>query len=267
MKNDYHRKAVVITGGTKGIGLATGLAFGRAGAHVYLTHHWGSADEDAVRKQFAEAGAPVPAIVEADASKDDDTTKLLELVRKDHESLEVLVANVCAVPVVEGVDSLSKRGLLKSIEYSSWPFVASLRLTKKVFGRYPRYLIGTSSDGMDHYYQGYDYVAVVKAVMETLCRYLTRQLLREDIRINMVRTRNVITESALAIHGADYPEFVRKFGGEHHFVQTEEVGDAIFALCSGLLDAYNGQVLTVDRGGSFSDNLFRVYHAREELGL
>ena len=268
MKNDFHGKAVLITGGTKGIGLATGLAFGRAGAHVYLTHRWGSADEDEVRRLFADAGAArPPTIVEADASKDDETVRLLEQVHKEHDGLEVLVSNVCAVPVVEGIESLSKRGLLKSLDYSAWPFVAYLRQTKKILSRYPRYLIGTSSDGPDHYYQGYDYVAVVKAVMEVFCRYLSRQLLREDIRINIVRTRNVITESALAIHGADYPDFVRKYGGEKHFVLADEVGGTIFALCSGLLDALSGQVITVDRGGSFSDNLFRLYHAREALGL
>ena len=38
MLNDYTGKAVVITGGTKGIGLATGLAFGRVGAHVYTPY-------------------------------------------------------------------------------------------------------------------------------------------------------------------------------------------------------------------------------------
>ena len=56
--NDYTNKAVLITGGTKGLGLATGLAFGRHGAHVYLTNKWGSADEDALRQQFVDAGAP-----------------------------------------------------------------------------------------------------------------------------------------------------------------------------------------------------------------
>lgn len=268
MRNDLHGKAVVITGGTKGIGLATGLAFAREGAHVYLTHHWGSADEAEVRRRFVEVGAALaPVIVEADASKDGDTVRLLEQVRAEHDRIEVLLSNVCAVPVVDGVESLSKRGLIKSVEYSAWPFVAYLRQTKSTFGHYPRYLIGTSSDGPDHYYQGYDYVAVVKAVMEVFCRYLSRRLLREDVRINIVRTRNVITESALAIHGQDYPEFVRKYGGEKHFVEADEVGETILALCSGLLDALSGQVITVDRGGSFSDNLFRLYHDRQALGL
>ena len=46
---DYRGKAVLVTGGTDGIGKATGLAFGAFGAQVYLTHRWGSADEDALR--------------------------------------------------------------------------------------------------------------------------------------------------------------------------------------------------------------------------
>jgi enoyl-[acyl-carrier-protein] reductase (NADH) len=268
MRNDLHGKAVVITGGTKGIGLATGLCFAREGAHVYLTHHWGSADEVQVRRRFAEVGvALAPVIVEADASKDEDTVRLLEQVHAEHDRVEVMLANVCSVPIIDGIESFSKRGMIKSVEYSAWPFVTYLRQTKAIFGRYPRYMIGTSSDGQDYYYQGYDYVAVVKAVMEVLCRYLARRLLCEDVRINMVRTRNVITESALAIHGQDYPEFVRRFGGEHHFIEADEVGETILALCSGLLDALSGQVISVDRGGPFSDNLFRLYHNRQALGL
>ena len=72
MRNDFNGRAVIITGGTKGIGLATGLAFGKQGAHVYLTHRWGSADEDEINKRFAEAKAPAPSILEADVSIDDD---------------------------------------------------------------------------------------------------------------------------------------------------------------------------------------------------
>ena len=68
MFNDLRGKAVLITGGTAGIGLATGLAFGRRGAHCTLTYHWGSADEDEVRDRFAEVGAPTPRLVQADAA-------------------------------------------------------------------------------------------------------------------------------------------------------------------------------------------------------
>jgi Aminotransferase class I and II len=44
--NDLRGKAVLITGGTMRIGLATGLAFARQGAVCTLTHKWGTASED-----------------------------------------------------------------------------------------------------------------------------------------------------------------------------------------------------------------------------
>ena len=267
MLNDYTDKAVLVTGGTKGIGLAAGLAFGRAGAHLYLTHRWSSADEDAIRSAFSAAGARPPCIVEADVSVDDETVQLMELIREEHESLEALVSNVTVVPTTSGIESLARRALFKSLDYSTWPLVSYLQRSKKTFGRYPRYVVGTSTDGVTHYYEGYEYVALTKAVMEVLCRYLSRHLQDEDIRFNVVRTRNVITESALAIHGADYPEFARKYGGEPHFVQASDVGNTIFALCSGLLDAMSAQVVHVDNGGPFSDNLMRLYRRREEYGL
>ena len=265
--NDYKGKAVLVTGGTKGIGLATGLAFGRAGAHVYLTHRWGSADETDVLKQFADVNAPAPTIVEADASKDDETKAVLEKVKEEHEAIEMLMSNVCVVPVAQGIESWSRRALTKSLEYSAWPFVSYLQQAKEIFGRHPRYVIGTSSDGPDHYYQGYEYVALSKAVMEVFCRYLSKHLLDEDIRINIVRTRNVITESALGVHGEEYPAFVKKYGGEPHFVDAEEVANTIYAMCSGMLDALGGQIINIDNGGPFSDNLMRLYRRRDEFGL
>lgn len=267
MLNDYKGKAVLITGGTRGIGLAAGLAFGRAGARCFLTHRWGSADEGELRERFAAHGAPEPRIVEADVSQADDTKAVLAQIKEEHDALEAVVSNVTVVPISEGFESLTKRALFKSLEYSTWPMLDYLQQTKQIFGRYPRYLVGTSTDGVDHYYQGYEYVALTKVVMEVLGRYLSKHLLADDIRINMVRTRNVITESALAIHGEAYPDFVQRYGGDPHFVQAEEVGNVIYALCSGLLDALAGQIISVDNGGAFSDNLMRVYRRREEFGL
>src|ERR1700690_1876815 len=100
MLNDFKGKAVLITGGTKGIGLATGLAFGQQGAHVTLTNKWGSADEDDIRDQFLRRKAPVPSIVEADAGSNEDTKALLQELKKKHERVEVLISNVAFAQVV-----------------------------------------------------------------------------------------------------------------------------------------------------------------------
>jgi enoyl-[acyl-carrier-protein] reductase (NADH) len=39
----------------------------------------------------------------------------------------------------------------------------------------------------------------------------------------------------------------------------EDCGKAVFALCSGFLDAVNGQIITVDYGMPFQDNLMMRY--------
>ena len=267
MLNDYRSRAVLITGGTKGIGLATGLAFGSQGANVYLTHRWGSVDEAKVREQFSAVGAPSPEIVESDVSVEADTQRLIAMILERHDRVEAFVSNVCVVPTTNGIESFSKRALFKSIEYSAWPFVAYLQQIKKAFKKLPRYVIGISSDGPDHYYQGYEYVAISKMVMEVFCRYLTKHLMSEDIRINIVRTRNVITDSALAIHGENYPSFVEKYASPTHFISADQVGQTIFALCSGLLDAMAGQIINVDKGGPFHDNLMWLYRHRDQCGL
>lgn len=257
MRNDYKGKAVVITGGTKGIGLATGLTFGKNGAHCYLTHRWSSADEDEVRAKFAAVNAPVPEIVEADCSNDDDTEALCERIKKDHDSVEAFVSNVSVVQPATGLKSHRKRTLLKSIEYSGWPMVAYLQSIHAAFGKYPRYAVGLSSDGADQYFSHYEYVATSKTVMETLCRYLTYHLRGEDIRINVVRSRNVLTDAVDEIFGEDYVPFMRENAGDEYFMTPEEIGNSVFALCSGLLDSMNGQVLQVDKGMRFADTLMR----------
>lgn len=265
MINDLRGKAVIVTGGTMGIGLATGLAFGREGAHVTLTHRWGSADEDEIRAKFREAGAPEPSIVEADAGRDEDTIALLEGIKQRHDHVEAFISNVSFAHVVKGLQDYEARSLYRSIEYSTWPMFAYPRHMEKIFGRWPRYIVGLSSGGPDWFYKNYDFVAASKAVMETLCRYISYRKYDSDVRINVVRSRLVRTESLRATFGRDFEEFAERFNMKRQFISCEEVAGSILALCSGLMDGMSGQVLMVDRGTTFFDNLMRIYEERENV--
>lgn len=267
MIRDFSGKPVLVTGGTSGIGLATALAFARHGAPCILTYRFGSADEDEVRAKFAALGAPEPLIVQADAARDEDTDALLEEIRKRHDHVEVLIANVSAALVVSSVDDYDRRGLLKSIEASAWPMVEYTRRIKRTFDRYPRYVIGMSSTGPDCFSVGYDFVAASKSVMETLCRYMSYRLFDEDIRINVLRSRSVVTPSFEATFGKEFMAVAKHFTKPEHFLPAEEVGDAALALASGWMDGVRGQVLTIDRGTTFFDDLMRIYEERDELGF
>ena len=263
--NQLDGKAVLITGGTMGIGLATALAFARQGAYCTLTCKWGTADEDAIRDQFRSEGLHEPAIVSADVAREEDTDALLAQMREKHSGVEAFISNVSVALVVNELDDYSMRSLFKGIEYSAWPLYGYTRKIREVFGRYPRYVVGLSSGGPDYFYKNYDFVAASKALMETLCRYMNYRLFDDDVRLNVVRSRLVRTESLRATFGRDFEEFAERFNMRHQFISCEEVANAILALCSGLMDGVSGQVLMVDRGTTFSDNLMRIYNEQEHV--
>lgn len=264
--NDWRGRVVLITGGTRGIGLATGLAFGKQGAHVILTHKWGSADEDKLREAFAAVGAPAPRIMEADAGSQDDTKALLGELKKHHDAVDVFISNVAFAQVVKTMEDYQKRSLLRSIDYSVWPMVDYTQQIKAIFGKFPRYVLGLSSQGPDKYTANYDFVASSKAVMETLCRYLAFRLVSEDVRVNVVRAALVRTESLAATMGDECVPFIERFDPTM-FVTVEEVAGVISALCSGLMDAVTGQVISVDHGAPFYDNIMRLYGERDRLDI
>ena len=84
---DMRDKAVLITGGTKGIGLASALQFARAGARTYLTYKWGSADTKQLFTQFEKLQAVKPVLLEADVSQDADTDRILSEIAKHEKKL------------------------------------------------------------------------------------------------------------------------------------------------------------------------------------
>ena len=258
MLNDLHGKVVLITGGTRGIGLATGLAFGAVGAHCILTHRWGSADEDEIRARFAAAAAPVPFIVEADVANDGDTDTLMDAIRERHDKVDVFVSNAAIAPMVKGLEDYVKRDFLRCIEYSTWPMVAYTNKIRSTFGAYPRYVVGISSTGHLRYTGDYDAVAFAKSAMETLCRYMAYRLGPQGVSVNIVRPSYVDTEALVVVVGEGFTEFV-KAAAPNAIVPVEEVSGAVLALCSGLLDGVNGQVIQVDRGALFSDSIVRQF--------
>ena len=260
-------KTVLVTGGTRGIGLACGLAFARQGARCFLTYRWGPDDERALIEQFATAGATTPILVRADVGEPADTRNLMRFVAEHAPKVDVFVSNATGAVAVRGLDDLTERALASSIRYGAWPTLGYLQEMKRTFGRYPGYTVAISTTGIDSYTRNYDLVAASKAALEVLCRYAAFHLRHEDGRVNLIRTRAVSSDSLKAIVGDDLDEITRTVRASGFIMQPDEVADAVLALCSGFMDDVNGQVITLDRGGLFCDNMSRLFTERERIGL
>ena len=260
--NDFKNKAVLITGGTAGIGLATGLAFGRLGAQVYLTHRWGSADNDEVRAKFEKQKCPTPTIIEADASSKEDTLELINTISQHHESIEAFISNVAFGHVSKHPSDLEQRNLLTTLKYNAWPILEYLKIMKQVTGKFPRYVVGMSSRGPETFLKGYDFIATSKTALEAICKNLTSALINEDTRINILSPNSVLTKSFEATFEPEFKYHLEhslgKYG-EYYVIKPEKVANAVIALCGGGMDAVKGQVLNLDQGACFSENLSMTY--------
>lgn len=264
---DFSGKTILITGGTKGIGLACGLAFAKMGATCVLTDCFGPEHGSQLLDQYSDIGAVAPIMVQADVSKTEDTDELMSVLAQRKMRVDAFISNASGSVSVNSLKNLTERALLSSIRYSVWPTVEYLQKMKQILGVYPRYTVAISTTAIDRYTRNCDLVAVTKSSLEALCRYLSFHLKDEDSRINIIRTSAVQTESLKAVLGDDFRKMAEKTRSTHYLISAEEVANTIVALCSGLMDDMNGQVLNVDRGGLFADNIFRLFTEREQIGL
>jgi len=253
---DLSGKTALITGGTSGIGLASALELGAAGTQTVLTFKWGTSKEEEILELFKNRDALKPMLFEADVSREEDTISLIDTLKNSVAGIDIFVSNVSFGFKAETLDDYRKKSLYKTFDYSSWPIIDYTKRVKEGFGRYPSYVVGVSSNGPDHYYRGYDYVAASKALLECLTRYLAVHLYQEGCRVNSVRFGTVRTASFNAIFGDDYFSWLKEFKGldESDLLNTEDCGKVVLALCSGLMDAMNGQIIEVDLGLPFVDN-------------
>lgn len=250
---DFTGRAVIVTGGTRGLGRAIGLEFARCGATVCLTHRWGSADEDALRADFVREGLPAPDIVESDASDPDAVRDLMRGVGERAIPLTAVISNVAFAKTIGSMNDLTRSSLELSLRYSAWPIVDLLQAAKSTLGVYPRYALAISTDGGTTCHPGYDMVGAAKAVLETLCRYLALHLKAHDVRVNAVRCGPLDTASLRATFGDALPDLLdgtARSTWQGLLLEPRVVARACVALCSGLLDGVTGQVLTVDEGMS-----------------
>lgn len=263
---DWTNRAVLVTGGTRGIGLETALAFARAGARPVLTYRWGGSEDTAIARFQAE-GLPAPRIERADVIDPAQTDRLLSDLREDFDRIDAYISNVAVASQIRTLDDYKLRSLSRTIEYSAWPLVSYTLRIHDVFGAWPRYVIANSSLGTDLVGLNYDFAGAAKSVLETLVRYLSWRLGPEGVRVNGVTSGPADTESSVGMGGEQLAAFVAwhiAAIGPIPFVRPEHVAGAIFALCSGWMDGLNGQIIPVDDGSStFAGNRFGLFLASQ----
>ncbi|MDT7041215.1 SDR family NAD(P)-dependent oxidoreductase [Candidatus Nitronereus thalassa] len=240
-------KWIVVTGGTRGLGKAIGMAFAHAGANVVLTYRWGSVPPEEVREEFRCAGFIEPKIVECDVSDAESIEQTIQDLARQQIQVHALISNVAFSKPIQSIDGYKLNSLHLSMKYSVFPVVEWVKMVHRHMGCYPRYVTAISSDGATLSLPGYDLVGISKAALESMCRYLAVRLKPAGVRVNVISAGYFDSASAREVFGDALMELAKAKG---LLVDPADLANVCVALSSGLLDVITGQVIVADEGWS-----------------
>ena len=247
-------KVALITGSTRGIGLATAKLMAQQGAKVVISSRKADACEK-VRHQFTTDGLQAIAIP-CHIGSAEDRQRLVEETLKAYGRIDILVINAAINPVFAPLHEMADDTWQKVMDTN---LTGSLHLAKLVLPQMATNgggaLVMVSSIASQLASPNGGAYAISKAAVNHLAKQLAVEWGDKNIRVNVVspgttRTdmiRMLISDQQL-LDGAIAQTALKRLG------EAEDVAAAILFLASDAARHITGQVLVVDGGQTLSVN-------------
>jgi len=237
-------RAVLVTGGTRGIGKAIALRFASLGAkRVALGYLRNDAAAEESAAELRKAGAE-PLLVRGNVASDRVVAEFAS-----HGPFAAVVHNA-ATGVIRGA-------LETEDKHWDWTLAANARaLLSLARACAPDMtpgssIIGVSSLGSTRVLENYLLVGTSKAALESVVRYLAVELAPRDIRVNAVSAGVVETEALDHFPNREQMlRAARERTPAGRMVEPDDVAGAVAFLCSADAEMVRGQTLIVDGGYS-----------------
>jgi enoyl-[acyl-carrier protein] reductase I len=245
-------KRVLIAGMSdrRSIGFAIAQEAQRQGAEIILTSFGRMMS---ITQMTAKKLNPVPEILEMDVQKPSDIESAYRQVAERWDRLDGLVHSVAFAPqdALGGQFMNTKwESVAIAFQVSAFSFKELARGFLPLMQQHGGSLVTIDFDNSTTAWPKYDWMGVSKAALESVTRYLARDLGRYKIRVNAVCAGPLATLAASGIPGfKDFEEVWEKRAPLGWSLQDRSpVGRSVCALLSDYLDMTTGELLHVDGG-------------------
>jgi 3-oxoacyl-[acyl-carrier protein] reductase len=254
--SEIHRRArvleglvAIVTGGSRGIGAATAIAFGESGCNVVFSFAEHEDLAHQVVKKIEEAGSRAMAI-KVDHTKDEEVVQLVNHTWKEFGRIDIIVNNV-GTYVASDVN-LSRDSSKEAREKisSMWKVntdsaVWCVRAASQYIAPKGRIInIGSIEADIVHD-KGMAEYAATKAALRGYTKGWSLDFAEKQVTVNLVQPGHI--DTPLHIYGNRSEEIAKSSPARRHGT-CEEVAEVVLFLASPLSQYVNGATINVDGG-------------------
>lgn len=242
--------AILVTGGTKGIGLAIARRFAKPGTDVFLNFRADVAAAERAKAEIEAAGAQCH-LIQGDVGTPGGAAAVVAAVAARTDRLDQLVH--CAVKVIpEPLLSIDPAALTDAINLNGTAIVYLVQAACPLF-RPGSTVFFLSSRGSRTPLPNYAAVGAGKSLAESLIRYLAMELAPLGVRANCVAPGAVDTDALRQVYGDRTDEIMRQSAASNpsgRNVVDDDYCSLVEYLASPSAAMIQGQVVFVT-GGSY----------------
>jgi len=246
---DLSGRVAVITGATRGLGLAMARAFARAGAQVVVVSRKADVCAEVAAALRAEGGKA--AACACHVGRWDDLATLVEDVYGEFARVDVLVNNAGLSPVYGKLSEVTEELFDKVIDVNlKGPFRLSALVGERMVADGAGSIINVSSTGAVRPTRDIVPYAAAKAGVNAMTVGLAHAL-GPKVRVNAIMPGPFLTSIARGWDMDTFAERARTFP-LRRAGQAEEIAGAALYLASDASSYTTGTILTVDGGAQWS---------------